>query len=52
MITIQVLDTGSFKYFEALFLGGNLVCFSLEELLKQLKVIYNITIDLLTFNLN
>lgn len=39
-------------YFEAVFNGGNLLCFSFAELLKQLKEIYNINLEIFKFNAN
>lgn len=51
-IKINKVQTANNTYFEAVFNGGNLFCFSLAELCKQLKDIYNIEFPFFNLNLN
>ena len=49
MITIKKHS----DFYEATFIGGNLLAFNLNDLLSQLQSIYNINVAfLLNFNLN
>jgi hypothetical protein len=52
MLKINRIETKELTYYEALFLGGNLYAFSMNDLISQLVSIYNFKTLLTEFNLN
>ena len=52
MIRINRIQKKDFTYYEAIFNGGNLLAFSLNELICQLWEIYDFKLSLFQFNNN
>ena len=52
MLKINRIETKGFVYYEALFNGGNLYAFTINDLINQLVSIYNFKTLLTEFNLN
>lgn len=52
MLKINRIQTKDLLYYEALFLGGNLYAFTINDLISQLVSIYNFKTLLTEFNLN
>jgi hypothetical protein len=52
MLKIQRIQSKELVYYYCTFLGGNLYAFTMVDLISQLRSIYNIRINLFTFNLN
>jgi len=52
MLKINRIETNGLLYYEALFNGGNLYAFTINDLISQLVSIYNFKTLLTEFNLN
>ena len=52
MLKINKIENGSFMYYEATFNKGNLLAFSIGELLSQLCIIHGFKFELFNFNSN
>lgn len=52
MLKINRIQSKDFIYYEATFNGGNLLAFSINDLISQLIGLYGFKPSLFTFNLN
>lgn len=52
MIKINRIQNDDLLYYEATFTNGNLIAFSINELITQLNSIHNFNFNLFKFNIN